>query len=311
MGVILVNTFAMTVGGFFAESTAEYRFFHWIDYVCVLYYVLEVVLKVRRDGWSGYRESRWNRFDFVVTVLCLPALLEPWVDAVHVVAWLPVFRAGRLFRLLRLLRFIPDSAGLARGIKRALEASVGVFLALALVNLIFALSASFIFGEVDPEHFGDPARSLYTIFQIFTLEGWNEYPLRIEQRLKEQNMNPMWAHGARIFFATAVLVGGVLGFSLANAVFIDEMTLDNNRHLEVKVDELAAEIRQLRALLAENGQGGPGVDAAAFSAAGTAEGAKEGLATPDPKRRPSADPSTARLPSAAAAQRTEGQEPGH
>lgn len=251
MGVILVNTLAMTLGGFYDESTPEYRFYHWIDYVCVIYFVVEVVLKVRRDGWHGYRQSGWNRFDFVVTVLCLPVLVEPFVDAVHYVAFLPVFRAGRLFRLLRLLRFIPDAAGLARGVKRALEASVGVFLALALVNLIFALSASFIFGDIDPEHFGNPLRSLYTIFQIFTLEGWNEYPQRIELALAEQNLDPRWAHGARLFFSIAVLVGGILGFSLANAVFIDEMTLDNNKALENKVDALQEQIRQLEKLLIE------------------------------------------------------------
>jgi voltage-gated sodium channel len=40
--------------------------------------------------------------------------------------------------------------------------------------------------------------------------------------------------------------GGILGLSLANAVFVDQMIEDNNDALEAKVDRLTAEIRSLR-----------------------------------------------------------------
>jgi voltage-gated sodium channel len=43
-----------------------------------------------------------------------------------------------------------------------------------------------------------------------------------------------------------VLVGGILGLSLANAVFVDEMMADNTESLERKVDDLAAELRRIR-----------------------------------------------------------------
>ncbi|MHC4943791.1 MAG: hypothetical protein ACYTG7_12310 [Planctomycetota bacterium] len=39
---------------------------------------------------------------------------------------------------------------------------------------------------------------------------------------------------------------GIIGLSLANAIFIDEMTVDNTQALENKVDALQAEIRSLR-----------------------------------------------------------------
>ncbi|MEM1178139.1 MAG: ion transporter [Acidobacteriota bacterium] len=244
MAVILLNTAAMTAAGFYAKGTSARFTLDAIDYVCVLFFVVEAILKIRRWGWHEYRLSMWNRFDLIITLLCLPVLVEPFAHEAHYPTWLPVFRAGRLFRLFRLLRFIPDANGLARGIGRSLKASVGVFLALALVNLIFALAANMIFGEVVPEHFGDPLRSLYSIFQIFTLEGWYEYPTMIAERAGES-----WALGARVFFIAAVLIGGVLGLSLANAVFIDEMTLDNTKVLEDKVTDLTEEVRQLRLLL--------------------------------------------------------------
>jgi voltage-gated sodium channel len=44
----------------------------------------------------------------------------------------------------------------------------------------------------------------------------------------------------------AVLIGGILGLSLANAVFVDEMMMDNTEILERKVDTLTEEVRRLR-----------------------------------------------------------------
>ena len=44
----------------------------------------------------------------------------------------------------------------------------------------------------------------------------------------------------------AVVIGGILGLSLANAVFVGEMMMDNTQLLEDKVDRLTDEVRALR-----------------------------------------------------------------
>ena len=50
----------------------------------------------------------------------------------------------------------------------------------------------------------------------------------------------------RGYFALSVLVGGILGLSLANAVFVDEMTADNTVKVEKMVLRLEQDIRNLR-----------------------------------------------------------------
>ena len=241
--VILVNTLAMTLAGFFAEGDPTRALLDWIDYGCVVYFLIEALLKIYRQSWDGYLSSGWNRFDILVTIFCLPVLLHPFLPISNRLDWVPIVRAGRLFRLFRLMRFIPEIDHLVVGVRRALRASVGVFLALFLLNLIFALTASFLFGEVAPELFGNPARAFYSIFQIFTVEGWHEIPRALAPRLDGE----IWLVAVRAFFMVTVLIGGVLGFSLANAVFIDEMTMDNTRGLERDVGELTSEVRALRA----------------------------------------------------------------
>ncbi|MEO0731704.1 MAG: ion transporter, partial [Bacteroidota bacterium] len=88
-------------------------------------------------------------------------------------------------------------------------------------------------------------------FQLFTLEGWNEIPAAIIAN-EASPMGPMAAGMTRFYFAIVVVLGGVFGMSLANAVFIDEMMMDNNKELEDKVDALVEEIRQLRGELKKN-----------------------------------------------------------
>lgn len=44
----------------------------------------------------------------------------------------------------------------------------------------------------------------------------------------------------------SVLIGGILGLSLANAVFVDEMTADNTKKAEEMIMELKEEIEKLR-----------------------------------------------------------------
>lgn len=251
MAVILLNTIAL-IGYEMAPRGAGVRpIWFWVDYACVGFFLLEAWLKIDQLGWRGYWSSSWNRFDLAVVLFSLPVLLSP-VMPLHDFAFVLVLRLGRLFRLFRALRFIPNLDHLALGIRRALQASVGVFLALLLANLILAMAATLLFRDLDPERFGDPLRSSYSMFQVFTVEGWYEIPAELSERAaadgRVENPRTM-AVGARLFFSLAVVVGGILGLSLANAVFVDQMMMDNTEPLEERVEALAEEIRRLRAEL--------------------------------------------------------------
>jgi voltage-gated sodium channel len=256
MAAIVLNTAALFLHEMSARGSAARELWFWVDYVCVVYFLVEAILKVRTLGWAAYWESWWNRFDFTVVVFSLPALAGPVMDSSEF-AFILVLRLGRLFRLFRVLRFIPNLEHLAEGIQRALRASVGVFLALFLIILILAVGATLLFRDVDPENFGNPVASAYSIFKVFTVEGWHEIPDELEERARDNEHvdNPRsFAVAVRLFFVAAVFIGGILGLSLANAVFVDEMMMDNTDVLERKVDALADEIRALRDELRNNSQ---------------------------------------------------------
>jgi voltage-gated sodium channel len=217
-----------------------YEVARWADYGCVIYFIVETCLKIRVNGWRAYWASRWNRFDFTVVLLSAPVLLSPLLET-HELGIVLVLRLGRLFRLFRVMVFIPNREHLYRGVMRALRASIGVFLALLLINVVLSLGATQLFGRIAPEYFGNPALSSYSLFRVFTVEGWHEIPETIAGRA-----HPTIAVLARLYFMGSVLVGGFLGVALANAVFVDEMTMDNNDELERKIDTLTDEVRALR-----------------------------------------------------------------
>ena len=245
VAAIVLGTLAMFALGFPDPTTHAHDYFLALDFVVVGYFVVEQVLKIRVNGWTAYWATRWNRFDLVVTILSLPVLASPFAETGAFVG-VPVLRLARLFRLFRLLRFVPDHAHLASGIRRAIRASVGVFLGIAIINFIFAMGAQILFGHAAPDLFGNPANACYSMFRIFTIEGWHEIPATIAR-----NTSAAWAIFARVYFGVAVLVGGILGLSLGNAVFVDQMMADNNDEVERDVREMTQEVRLLRQEICE------------------------------------------------------------
>jgi voltage-gated sodium channel len=53
----------------------------------------------------------------------------------------------------------------------------------------------------------------------------------------------------KLYFSLIVLLGGIFGMSLANAIFVDEMTLDNNENIEHQLNNLEEQIKEIKALL--------------------------------------------------------------
>jgi voltage-gated sodium channel len=241
IGVILTSTLALFAYGFTAPGTLEHGVWLAIDVGCVGYFVLEAVIKIRLDGWQHYLTQPWNRFDLIVVILSLPVLVAPITTDTIAFIGVPVLRLARLFRLFRLLRFIPDHDRLGAGVVRAMRASVGVFLAIAIVNFIFAMGAHVMFDRLAPDYFGNPGRACYSMFRIFTIEGWNDIPDAIAV-----NASYAMTVFARIYFGVAVLVGGILGLSMGNAVFVDQMMVDNTDMVEADIVTLTTEVRALR-----------------------------------------------------------------
>ncbi|TXF86724.1 ion transporter [Neolewinella aurantiaca] len=218
-----------------------------IDHAFILFFLIEVIVKLIVLKPKAYFRGNWNRFDFIIVMGSLPVFLEGLFPIPEATGLLILLRLFRLVRLVRFLRFIPNIEHVMTGLGRAIKASVFVLVALVFLNFMLAILTCHFYADIAPEYFGNPLVSIYSIFQLFTLEGWNEIPAAIVQTTDSAFTIGM----TRFYFAIVVILGGIFGMSLANAVFIDEMMMDNNEELEKKVDALTDEIRMLRETLSQ------------------------------------------------------------
>jgi len=240
--VILLNSLVLFLDAFPSIRQQTQGHLSDLDQICTIYFILEILIKIRLHGWQSFWSSGWNRLDFWLVLLSLPSLFPLfWHNQAFSVILL--MRLARLIKFFRLLRFTPNGEHIWTGILRSLKASVSVFLSIFLLNLLFAMGATFLFGHLAPEYFGNPLESWYSLFKVFTVEGWYEVP----DALYERTGAAGWTLALRVYYVLAVLIGGVLGFALANAVFVDEMTADNTDYVESLVEQLAAEQASFRA----------------------------------------------------------------
>ena len=218
-----------------------------LDHFFILLFVAEALVKIAVLKPGPYFRYSWNVFDFTIVLLSLPSVLV-FALPVQDTSILLLLRMFRLVRLVRFLRFVPHMAMLLKGLGRALRASVFVLLALLFLNIMLALFTTHFYGSLLPDRFGNPLVSSYTMFQLFTVEGWYEIPLAIDEV-----SGSSWIRGiSRLYFIGVVLIGGIFGMSLANAIFVDEMTIDNNQQLETKLTEMEEQMRQIRQLLEDS-----------------------------------------------------------
>jgi voltage-gated sodium channel len=242
MLAILLN--AMVIFLLYFPRLEKAAWLLYLDNFFLLLFCVEALVKIRVYGWKGYIRSKWNQFDLTIVLLSLPSLLENFIGVPNT-SMLLVLRLFRLVRLIRFIRFVPHITQIVAGLGRALKSSVFIVLALVFSNFMLALVTCHLFRGLAPEYFGNPILSAYSIFQLFTLEGWYEIPQLIAERAGDPIIDGL----SKFYFVSIVLFGGIFGISLANAIFVDEMTFDNNRDLENKIDELQRQVAQLKDLL--------------------------------------------------------------
>lgn len=242
--IIILNAITIFLQGFDIEQ--QYlSLIRIADNLFTVIFLVEMVIKIREYGFNDYWKSNWNKFDAILIILATPSLIL-WVLSLDNIGlqFLLVFRIARVFKFFRFIKFIPNVDKLIRGINQALKASVIVIIGFFIYNFVVSIITCFLYQNIAPDYFGDPIQSFYSIFKIFTVEGWYQIP-----ELVADKTNITIAFLTKVYFIIILLTGGIFGLSLVNSIFVDAMVSDNNEDLEKKVDHLSDEIAKLRNML--------------------------------------------------------------
>ena len=238
--LILLNAVTIFASGF--EMSSNNRFIlSFADNLITGLFIVELIIKFKEFGVRNYFKSNWNKFDFILIALSFPTLFA-FLTNIEITSFsfLLVFRVMRVFKSFRFLKFIPGIEHLVKGISRALKASIVVIIGFVIYIFIIGVFSFYMFKETSPEYFGNPISALYSIFKIFTVEGWYEIPEQITLHL-----SPIASFFTYLYFIFVVITGGIFGLSLVNSIFVDAMVSDNNDELEDKIDILNKKIDSL------------------------------------------------------------------
>lgn len=198
-------------------------------------FVLEIAVKIYAFGPRFFR-SGWNVFDFLVVGVSLVPATGP----------LEIARTLRILRVLRLLSQVQRLRQIVEALLRALPGIGWTSFLLALVFYVFGVMGTQLFRDEFPQWFGSLGGSLFSLFQVMTLESWSSgiarpvmetYPLA-------------WA-----YFVPFILLASFMVLNLFIAIIVSA-----THSLQADVDEvkreqthaeLMEELREIRARLDE------------------------------------------------------------
>jgi voltage-gated sodium channel len=237
IGLILFN--ALTLGLETSESlmAAHGGLLHAVDAVLLWLFTLELGLRIYAFRGRFFRDP-WGLFDLAVVAIA-------WMPATGA---LSVLRALRVLRVLRLISVMPSLRVVVEAMLHALPGMGSIVLLMALIFYVFGVMATKLYGEIAPERFGTLGESLFTLFQMMTLESW-----------AEANVRPILEHQplAWLFFVPFILIATFVVLNLFIGVIVDSIQTLRAQREEVRAEAVAAEARareqgeDIAAILAE------------------------------------------------------------
>lgn len=173
-----------------------------VDRTLLAIFVGELMLKVLAQG-ARFIRSGWNLFDAAVIAIALVPSAGPF----------SVFRALRVLRILRLVSVVPRLRAVVEALARSLPGMGAIALLLGIFFYVFAVVATKLFGADFPHWFGNLWMSMFSLFQIMTLEAWAEIARAVMER------HP----AAWLFFITFILLATFTVLNLFIALIVKAM----------------------------------------------------------------------------------------
>ncbi|WP_036796792.1 ion transporter [Leisingera caerulea] len=162
LGIIIFNAITLGLGTSAAVRAHAGGLLDVIDTTVLAIFVLELALKLFAYGLRFF-SSAWNIFDLVVVSFGLLPDSQG----------LSALRGLRVVRALRLLSVIPQMRAVVQALLDALPGMGAVIVMISIVFYVFGVMATMMYGAAFDEWFGTLGRSLYSLFQIMTLESWS------------------------------------------------------------------------------------------------------------------------------------------
>jgi voltage-gated sodium channel len=212
VALIVVN--AVTLGLETAPAVMA-RIGFWLillDHFILGVFVAEIAAKLYAYRGRFFRDP-WNLFDFVIVSIALIPASGP----------LAVMRSLRILRVLRLVSMVPQLRFVVESLLHAIPGIASIAGLMMLLFYVGAVMATGLFGSDYPQWFGTIGDSMYTLFQVMTLESWS---MGIVRPVMETYPY------AWLFFIPFILVATFTVLNLFIAIIVNTMQTMHERSRE-------------------------------------------------------------------------------
>ena len=162
MVLIVVNSVTQGLETWPPAATTFGSALKTFDHAVVVVFCVEILVRLFAYGGRFFRDP-WSVFDFAVVAVSVAATSDS----------LSVLRALRVLRVLRLVSAVPRMRRVVAALLHAVPGVASVAALLLLVFYVFSVMATKLFGPAFPAWFGSIGESMFSLFQIMTLESWS------------------------------------------------------------------------------------------------------------------------------------------
>lgn len=204
---------------------------NFLDNVIVAIFTIEIILRIYVHRLSFFKDP-WSLFDFFVVAISL----IPANDG------LSILRALRVLRLFRLLTIVPQMRIIIAALIKVIPGIASISMVVLLFFYVFSIMATNLFADAFPIWFGDLGKSMYTLFQVMTLESWS---MGISRPVMD--VYPY----AWIFFILFILLVTFIMINLFIGIIVDAIFTIKEENKEELVQEEDISVRTLQVEIIE------------------------------------------------------------
>lgn len=202
---------------------------HGFDALVLTIFTFELGLKIFAYRLDFFRVG-WNIFDLVIVTICF----------IPQSAGLSILRGLRVLRLFRLITLVPQMRSVVGALLHAIPGMASIIGILLVLVYIAAVLAVQLFGH-HPDaalqgYFGTLGASMYTMFQLLTLEDWAEIA-------QAAMTHYPWAWA---FFIPYIIITTFAVLNLFIGIIVDALNIVKEQDIEEEKDDILDEIRSLR-----------------------------------------------------------------
>ena len=226
ISIIILSALSVGIKTYTVQNEIFLNLLFKLDFLVTIIFLIEIIIRMGAENRIlNFFKKGWNNFDFIiVSVSLIP------VENTEVVL---LGRLLRVFRVMRLITFIPEFRKIIETIFKAIPQVSYVSLFMFIEMYMFAAVGSIIFSEVDPAHWENIGISMLTLFQVATGEAW---PDLLATTMSQKPYS--W-----IYFVLFIIINTFILLNLIVGVIVDLVSKEDE---EASPEKILEEIKILK-----------------------------------------------------------------